>query len=274
MELVTSLDWFFYAVTQLGEELFYIVALAFVYWSINKKLGRKLAIIVLTSLWINGFFKLLLKLPRPPEAVRKIEVSGYGFPSGHAQGSTSLWGYLSLKIRKYWLYVISAVLVVLISYSRIYLQVHYVQDIIGGSVLGILTIIAFELIDRKSAGFISSRPFLQKLTIPAIYVAILVTVPLVFFLNEDITGMIVISGAVFGMAEGFIIEEEKIKLEDSKTNRSRIVRFIIGLGIVFPVMIALRQVLSTTLASLFVLYTIIGLLMGLGVPYVFKRLKV
>ena len=274
MELVTGLDWFFYAVTQLGEELFYIVALAFVYWSLNKKLGRKLAIVVLTSLWINGFFKVLLKLPRPPESVRKIEASGYGFPSGHAQGSTTLWGYLSLKIKKYWLYVVSAVLVSLISYSRIYLQVHYLQDIIGGFILGILTLIVFELIDKKSTEFISNRPLLQKLAIPAIYVATLVMISFAFFFNEDITGMIIILGAVFGMTEGFVIEEEKVKLEDSKTNKSRIIRFLIGLGIVFPAMIALRQVLSTTVISLFILYTMLGLSMGLGVPYVFKKLKV
>ena len=274
MELVTVLDWFFYAITQLGEEMFYIVALAFVYWSFNKKLGRKLAIVVLTSLWINGLFKFLLKLPRPPESVRKIDVSGYGFPSGHAQGSTTLWGYLSLKIKKNWFYVLSAVLIAMISYSRIYLQVHYVQDIIGGFLLGVATLIVFEFIDKKSTSHVSSFSFLQKLVIPAIFTLVLVSVPYVLFSSsEDIVGMIVIAGALFGITEGFIIEEDKVKLEDCTTTKSRIIRFLIGLAIVIPIMIALRQVLSTTLASVFLFYTIIGLLMGLVVPYIFKKLK-
>ena len=274
MELVTFLDWFFYVVTQLGEEMFYIVALAFVYWSFNKKLGKKLAIVVLTSLWINGFFKFLLKLPRPPKSVQKIEASGYGFPSGHAQGSTTLWGYLSLKIKKNWFYLFSAILIAMISYSRIYLQVHYIQDIIGGFLLGVATLIAFEYIDRKSTSHLSSVSFLQKLAIPAIFTLILVSVPYILFSSsDDIAGMIVIAGAFFGITEGFIIEEEKVKLNDPTTTKSRIIRFLIGLTIVIPIMIALRQVLSESLTSVFLLYTIIGLLMGLVVPYIFKKLE-
>lgn len=261
-------------ITQLGEETFYIVALAFVYWSYNKKLGRKLAIVVLTSLWINGLVKLLLKMPRPPKNVQKVEVSGYGFPSGHAQGSTTIWGYLSLKIRKYWFYIVSVVLVALISYSRIYLQVHYTQDIIGGITLGIITLLVFEIIDQKLSDKISKMSTIQKLLIPLIYTCILVLVPYILFSStEDITSLIVITGAIFGITEGFVIEEEKIDLKDCETNKSRILRFVIGLAVVFPVIVILRKVLLGSLLSIFLLYTIIGLLMGLGMPYIFKKLK-
>ena len=134
--------------------------------------------------------------------------------------------------------------------------------------------IAFEYIDRKSTSHLSSVSFLQKLAIPAIFTLILVSVPYILFSSsDDIAGMIVIAGAFFGITEGFIIEEEKVKLNDPTTTKSRIIRFLIGLTIVIPIMIALRQVLSESLTSVFLLYTIIGLLMGLFVPYIFKKLE-
>jgi membrane-associated phospholipid phosphatase len=66
------------------------------------------------------------------------------FPSGHAMASMVVFGLLayffSLATTDRWLrrfaFVLSGALIVLIGFSRMYLGVHYLSDVIGGYLLG------------------------------------------------------------------------------------------------------------------------------------------
>lgn len=63
------------------------------------------------------------------------------FPSGHVLIATVLWGLLvvDLQVRTLWERLAGAAVVVgLISYSRVALGLHYVDDVVGGVVLGAL----------------------------------------------------------------------------------------------------------------------------------------
>jgi undecaprenyl-diphosphatase len=62
--------------------------------------------------------------------------SSYGFVSGHAANSFALATFVSLLFRKKWITLIMILWAVLVSYSRIYLGVHYPGDVIGGALLG------------------------------------------------------------------------------------------------------------------------------------------
>ncbi len=64
--------------------------------------------------------------------------SSYGFVSGHAANSFALATFLSLLFRKKWVTTGIIVWAVLVSYSRIYLGVHYPGDVIGGALIGVL----------------------------------------------------------------------------------------------------------------------------------------
>jgi len=63
----------------------------------------------------------------------------YGFVSSHAANSFAIAWFVSslIQLRKAW--VIMIVWAVLVSYSRIYLGVHYPGDIIGGAIVGIVS---------------------------------------------------------------------------------------------------------------------------------------
>jgi len=76
--------------------------------------------------------------------------SRYGFVSSHA-GNAFAFAFLSLLLIKNRNYSI-AILVwaSIVSYSRIYLGVHYPGDIIGGAVLGIILSIIIYIIIKNS----------------------------------------------------------------------------------------------------------------------------
>ena len=72
----------------------------------------------------------------------------FGFVSNHATNMTIVGVLVYLFLKKHypksWIYL--SILVLIISYSRIYLGVHYLSDIIGGWMLGIiLSISIFQL---------------------------------------------------------------------------------------------------------------------------------
>jgi len=63
---------------------------------------------------------------------------GFAFISGHATNHTGFAVFLSLVFRNRWATCIALLWAGLISYSRIYLGVHFVSDVIGGIIAGTL----------------------------------------------------------------------------------------------------------------------------------------
>src|SRR5699024_3326183 len=92
---------------------------------------------------LNKTIKYIFRKPRPSFEHLVVQ-GGYSFPSGHAMGSTIMYGGLlvvlfylvkSKGIRTLFALLFVG-LILLIGISRIYLGVHYPSDIIGGYSLG------------------------------------------------------------------------------------------------------------------------------------------
>ena len=68
----------------------------------------------------------------------------YGFVSSHAANFFGVCVFAGLVLKKYYPKIISIIIIVavLVSFSRIYLGVHYLSDLIGGAILG--SILAFS----------------------------------------------------------------------------------------------------------------------------------
>jgi membrane-associated phospholipid phosphatase len=69
----------------------------------------------------------------------------YSFPSGHASGITVVFGSISLSVKKRWFYTLSAILIFLVCFSRLYLGVHYLQDVLVGFFLAIIAILLYYI---------------------------------------------------------------------------------------------------------------------------------
>ena len=105
----------------------------------------RVAVIALSSLALMLLLKSLFKRKRPLSPLLKA-AKGLSFPSGHAITAVTFYGlviFILDHIMKPGLpfYILSAllvILIILIGFSRVYLRVHYLSDVLAGLVIGTL----------------------------------------------------------------------------------------------------------------------------------------
>jgi membrane-associated phospholipid phosphatase len=131
----------------LGTENFFLLVLPILYWSVDAALGLRVGFILITSIYLNGIFKLFFAAPRPywvSDRVLPLAAEHtFGIPSGHAQNAVGVWGIIAAGSRKTWIWMMAFALMLLIGFSRWYLGVHYSQDVILGWLIGALLLWAF-----------------------------------------------------------------------------------------------------------------------------------
>ena len=105
---------------------------------------------------VHTIIKFIVARPRPDGADTYISVSGYSFPSGHANGSLIFFLLLMVLLSRIlvirdntiaaWLLRgLMIILVFFIGMSRVYLGAHYISDVWAGWMLGatIMTVAMF-----------------------------------------------------------------------------------------------------------------------------------
>lgn len=173
------------AITQMGYEPFYVGVICFIMLGVNFRRGFLLVQLFLWQGVINDILKDFFALPRPVDVdsnVQRLDEGrpdrspfssmgargffetldrqvveyfrlqsqndGYtfGFPSGHVQGTTTLWGGISLLFRKRTIRWITPLMIVLMALSRMYLGRHFLADVMGGAAMGgIILLVSYQL---------------------------------------------------------------------------------------------------------------------------------
>lgn len=162
--------------TQLGDAWFLYLGLALLYWLGDRRLaatprrvGATLVAVGLGALAVTVGLKSLFAFPRPPGAGEAVVPpwlpdllagvypnaatgDGFGFPSGHAVGTTMVYGglatFLDVGRRRTRLRVAGAV-VALVSLTRVVLGVHYVADVVVGVAVGAGGLLLFQRVARS-----------------------------------------------------------------------------------------------------------------------------
>ena len=123
-----------------------------VYWCVNKKDGLFMIISLCISRFLNGIIKVTACVYRPFIRDPRIipaghKPTGYSFPSGHTMWASPILGGLAVIGRRSKLFVsFCAVMIVLVAFSRNYLGVHTPQDVIVGTLAGLLSVWIASLI--------------------------------------------------------------------------------------------------------------------------------
>ncbi|MGP6145821.1 phosphatase PAP2 family protein [Jeotgalibaca sp. A122] len=100
--------------------------------------------VIAGNVWLNPMLKNFFQRERPNEAFRMVSENSYSFPSGHSFASAMIYPltvyimvrHTRLSQHKKVAYFLLAVVVLSVGFSRIYLGVHYLSDVVGGFSLG------------------------------------------------------------------------------------------------------------------------------------------
>ena len=136
----------------LCQQDFFILLLPIVYWCFDSSLAIRLTFLLSFSVFSNTLLKISFHGARPYWIDKRVlaisSENSFGFPSGHAQHAVSIWGYFSTIVNKTWQRLFFFFLIFMIGFSRLYLGVHFLSDVIGGWIFGILILFLFITLEK------------------------------------------------------------------------------------------------------------------------------
>lgn len=267
-----ALDAIFRAITFLGEEQFYILLLPFILWCVDFQLGIRLSIILILSSYINTDVKDLFKQPRPfhiNPAVKLADADGFGLPSGHAQLSLAMWTTLAIGVKKLWFWILAVIIILLISFSRVYLGVHFPTDVFAGWAIAIIFLFLYFMIEPAAEKKLARLNRYKQLLIAII-------VPVLLTLLHPVKDTASLMGLLTGAGAGLVFLNQEIKTKDVWWKI--IIRFFIGIIIFIILYAGLKMLFPKEGSSFYLLfrflrYGILGIWATFGAPKVFQLLK-
>lgn len=148
------LEPFMHGASALGVELFYFALVPVLFWGFSRRGAVHLMVLLIASAYVNTLLKWAFSRPRPywTQGITGMDAEhSFGIPSGHSQNAVVVWFFLAALLsqhgRRGLYYSIAACIVILISFSRLYLGVHFLQDVLCGWLVGALIL----LLDRAAA---------------------------------------------------------------------------------------------------------------------------
>jgi membrane-associated phospholipid phosphatase len=152
------------SISMLGNHKLLIPAnFTFIVYLLSRKKNKAAitaAVVALSSLGLMSLMKNTIARQRP-DGPLVDGIVNFGFPSGHAFMSVAFYGlllcWINMNVEKKWQVVAAAILlpglILLISFSRIYLRVHYTTDVIAGLCIGtgwlLICLLGMAYLQRK-----------------------------------------------------------------------------------------------------------------------------
>ncbi|MCA9859248.1 MAG: phosphatase PAP2 family protein [Thermomicrobiales bacterium] len=150
------------AITELGSSWFAAIVcggiLLWLIWSRRWSTAIAIGGIFVFAKVLETTLKLTFERARPSVVTHLQDASGYSFPSGHTMTAVITYGLLAAVLvsrfrgrARYVPPAIAALIIAAVGFSRIYLGVHYLTDVLAGTLVAgaclILAIAALHVID-------------------------------------------------------------------------------------------------------------------------------
>lgn len=134
-----SLAW---VLARTGDGVFWMFVILFLLWQ-RQPLGWALLIVAAVTAVLVGILKGVFRRQRP-KAKKAFATDKYSFPSGHAARATAVASTLAFTnpiLAPWWL-----IWAILVSLARVALSRHYLSDVAGGIIVGIITAVGYQLL--------------------------------------------------------------------------------------------------------------------------------
>ncbi|MBQ6671323.1 MAG: phosphatase PAP2 family protein [Firmicutes bacterium] len=229
-------------VSMFGEELVLVLVLGFMYWSWDKKIGRRIGLNIVMGVVWNPLIKNIalrrrpyfdnpgIKCLKPVDSsadIYDIKAQGWSFPSGHSANSTIAFGSIAYYYKKKAVRIICILLPILVGISRFCVGVHYPTDVICGWALGAVIVFLMPwLLDR------AKHKALLYLII------FIISLSGCFWCRTDdyYTGI----GMMAGFFLGDLFEEKYVRFENTRVWWRMILRVVLGGAIFFGLNVVLK----------------------------------
>jgi membrane-associated phospholipid phosphatase len=290
----------------LGSAKFYLLVAPALYWCISTEAGLRVGLFLMFSGGINDALKIAFHAPRPYWYSKSVKALAaevqFGIPSGHAQHAVVVWSTMADWLKRRWAWITAILLILCISFSRLYLGVHFPTDVLAGWLVGILLVWGFLRFEGKLTTWFLSQPlgiqFLAALVTSLGMIGLVAVarlsigdwqMPSDWAENAaragegipnplDLTGIITNAGAFFGMIAGAIVLRRNGGIAAGKgTAWQMATRYVLGfggtlilwygLGMVFP-----RETDFLSYLLHYLRYTLVGMWFTGLAPLSFIRL--
>jgi membrane-associated phospholipid phosphatase len=293
----------------LGTEDFFMLVLPVLYWCVDSGLGLRIGFVLLTGSGLNDSLKLWMHGPRPywysPRVHGNAAETSFGVPSGHAQSAIEVWGMLAARIKRLWAWIAAGLIIFLIGFSRLYLGVHFPQDVLLGWLVGGLLLWLVLRLWNPVAGWLKQRTTLQQILIGLAFSLLLLlpgllasrwlaanfSLPAAWLQNAaaavpagpvpdptSIEGIVSNAGTIFGMALGLALFARGGDFQMKAAWWKLLLRVLLGVAGVFVIRYGLKAIFPEGTAWLamalrYLRYACIGAWVTGGAPWLFVRLK-
>lgn len=115
------------------------------FWKHRRVDAISILVAFVGAVGINALLKLIFARPRPHMFPPLVMETDFSFPSGHVTASVAVYGFLAFLLwqnRHRASAVLSAMWILLVAFSRIYLGVHYPSDTLAAMAFTSLWLIA------------------------------------------------------------------------------------------------------------------------------------
>ena len=260
------LDKLMSVITVLGQEMAFIVVGLILIWCFDKRFGYRFLFMYMLGTAVNQALKAVFMIPRPWAIDPKLTIvesardgaTGFSFPSGHTQSGVLMYGGVAARIKKGWAETAAAILALLIGFSRMYLGVHTLLDVVVAFIMGIIILLVCM---RPNSRFGEKRgPYLA-----AVGIVLLISVGIVFYItkvcasaeipyytaeeSKELVGLClkdawVLVGTCAGLFFGYAVETRFINYDTKAVWWVQIIKAVLGLAIIIGLRMALKPVLA------------------------------
>jgi len=229
--------------TLFGSELMFIIIALAIFWCVDKKEGYYLLFVGFFGTILNQFLKLVFRVPRPwvkdpnfniVESAR-ADAGGYSFPSGHTQNVTGTLGGLARWSRNWGIRVLCISVLLLTSFSRMYLGVHTPLDVGVSLAIAAVLVFVFYPIMKKAVDEPKKMMYLLS-------VMVLLSFAFVLYANlasfdgaaeniyEGRKNSYSLLGALLGFCVAYPLERRHINFSEKAPLWAQTIKLIGGLG--------------------------------------------
>lgn len=272
------------------------VVIAIIYWCFNKKAALFLAMNVSVGSMVNQTLKNIFCVYRPwiknpdiiPVKSALENATGYSFPSGHSQIATSVFLSIATMYKnKKWLVSICVFMTLLVMFTRNYLGVHTLQDV----VVGMLVAIAVILINKQLLTWVDgskNRDIFVAIAGGLLSVLVLIYLTLKPYpvdLNADgsllvdpekmVEDCYVASGCMFGFFTGWILERRFVNFSVDISIKKRILRAVFGgvFMLLYAGLMRDKMILMHHLWGEFAFFAIAFIFILFIIPWIFTKIE-